>query len=78
MLTEGLRCIGLWHTHPEAKPEPSSMDLRSVAADHALAACSVLNGLCFVIVGTKPFPDGWYVGVHDGTAFLRADSHTSD
>lgn len=77
MLGEGLYCIGLWHTHPEMRPAPSSMDER-LAADHALAARSVLNGLCFVIVGTKPFPDGWYVGVHDGATFRRADSVASD
>jgi proteasome lid subunit RPN8/RPN11 len=72
MLSDGLHCVGLWHTHPEPQPSPSGMDAR-LAADHALAARSVLNGLCFVIVGTKPFPDGWFVAVHDGDCFHRAD-----
>jgi len=70
-LADGLHCIGLWHTHPEAAPKPSGTDER-LAADHATAASSILNGLCFVIVGTGTFPKSWYVGVHDGRAFHSA------
>lgn len=65
---QGLYCVGIWHTHPEAVPAPSRTDKR-LAGDHALAAKSVLNGLCFVIVGTAPSPGGWYVGIHDGYTF---------
>lgn len=72
LLQQGLHCIGLWHTHPEASPAPSGTDER-LAADHARAAISVLNGLAFVIVGTQPFPNGWYVGFHDTNRFLKAD-----
>lgn len=71
LLLEGLHCIGLWHTHPEATPIPSGTDER-LAADHARAAISVLNGLTFVIVGNQSFPNGWYVGFHDGAYFHRA------
>jgi proteasome lid subunit RPN8/RPN11 len=71
LLAQGYYCIGLWHTHPAKKCEPSGQD-RRLASDHALAARSVLNGLAFVIVGDRPFPDGWYIGVHDGTEFHRA------
>ena len=71
LLLQDLHCIGLWHTHPEAAPIPSGTDER-LAADHARAATSVLNGLTFVIVGTRPFPTGWYVGFHDGGRFHRA------
>jgi proteasome lid subunit RPN8/RPN11 len=71
LLADGLHCIGLWHTHPESKPQPSSIDAR-LAADHALAARAVLNGLCFVIVGSRRCPEGWYIGVHDGSQFHHA------
>ena len=73
---QGLYCIGLWHTHPEPAPDPSGTDER-LAADHAQAAVSVLNALAFVIVGTRAFPDGWYVGFHDGRNFHRAVSINS-
>lgn len=72
LLQEGLYCIGLWHTHPEAMPTPSGTDER-LAADHARAAISVLNGFTFVIVGNRPFPEGWYVGFHDTARFLKAE-----
>ncbi|WP_353398539.1 Mov34/MPN/PAD-1 family protein [Hydrogenophaga sp. 5NK40-0174] len=72
LLQEGLYCIGLWHTHPEAVPEPSGCDER-LAADHARAATTILNGLAFVIIGNRPFPHGWYVGFHDMNRFLRAE-----
>ncbi len=72
-LKEGLFCFGLWHTHPEPKPLPSGADA-ALAADHAQAAQTHLTGIVFVIVGNKEFPEGWYVGVHDGTKFRRADS----
>lgn len=65
LLRERMHCIGLWHTHPEANPSPSGTDVR-LAADHAQSAKSVLNGLVFVIVGSRPFPMGWFIGVHDG------------
>jgi proteasome lid subunit RPN8/RPN11 len=70
-LDEGLHCVGIWHTHPETNPTPSGTDER-LAADHASAARSVLNGLCFVIVGTGTPPGSWYVGVHDGHVFHAA------
>lgn len=72
-LANGRYCIGLWHTHPEATPEPSGTDAQ-LAADHARAALSTLNGLVFVIIGNRAFPSSWYVSVHDGKGFRRATS----
>lgn len=66
----GLHCIGLWHTHPEALPNPSSED-RLLVRDHALTAKGQLTGLVFAIVGTLPMPAGLRVWVDDGEA-LRA------
>jgi proteasome lid subunit RPN8/RPN11 len=71
LLKKGLHCVGIWHTHPEPSCSPSPTDAR-LAADHAKAARPVLNGLVFAIVSNQPFPDGWYIGVHDGTKFHQA------
>jgi proteasome lid subunit RPN8/RPN11 len=72
LFREGMHCVGLWHTHPEGNPSPSGTDAR-LAADHAQAAKPVLNGLVFAIVGNRPFPMGWYIGVHDGDRFHVAE-----
>lgn len=64
LFSQGLHCVGLWHSHPEPRPHPSSEDFE-LAKDHALAAKSNLTGLVFAIVGTLPFPAGLGVWVHD-------------
>ncbi|AEB85309.1 Mov34/MPN/PAD-1 family protein [Alicycliphilus denitrificans] len=63
----GLHCVGLWHTHPEEFPSPSSDD-RVLAREHALAARGQLTGLVFAILGTRPLPVGLRVWVDDGEA----------
>ena len=63
----GLHCVGLWHTHPEALPNPSSDD-KALARDHALSAKGQLTGLVFAIIGTRPMPAGLRVWVDDGEA----------
>lgn len=65
LFDEGLFCIGLWHSHPQRRPVPSSEDLE-LAANHGKAARHQLNGLVFAIVGTSPFPEGLGVWLHDG------------
>lgn len=68
----GLHCVGLWHTHPEPYPHPSSDD-GALAEEAAQAAGKAeLAGFVFVIVGTVPFPSGLFVGVHDGKQMHRA------
>ena len=62
-----LHFIGNWHTHPEAVPSPSGVDLKNtrqrfVESEHALKAFLV------VIVGLAPFPSGLYVALIDQTA----------
>lgn len=71
LFNDGWHCVGLWHSHPEAYPRPSSTDAL-LAADHARAAATHLNGLLFAILGTRPVPDGLAVWVHDGSRFLQA------
>lgn len=71
MFAQGLHCLGFWHSHPEAVPQPSFTD-RALAASHAKAAKEEFSALLFVIFGTDPFPRGLGVWFHDGTEFLRA------
>lgn len=72
MFEDGLHCAGVWHTHPEPHPNPSSDDL-TLAQDYAMTAGdSGLAGVVFIIVGTGDFPAGLYVGVHDGETMHRA------
>jgi proteasome lid subunit RPN8/RPN11 len=71
LIARGLHCIGLWHTHPEPMPQPSLED-RTVAREHALAAKPQLTGLVFVIVGTVPPPEGLRVWVDDGSELHEA------
>lgn len=71
LFRQGLHCVGIWHTHPEPYPNPSSED-RSLAADFAVAAQPALTGIIFVIVGTLPPPRSYSVWVADGKNLLDA------
>jgi len=71
LFKEGLHCVGLWHSHPEVLPRPSTTDAL-LAAEHASAAASHLNGLLFAILGTRPMPGGLSVWAHDGVQFWPA------
>lgn len=70
MFKQGLHCVGLWHSHPEPIPHPSSEDI-DLAADHARVAREILSGLVFVIVGNAPFPSGLGIWVHDGAVMWK-------
>lgn len=71
MFEKGLHCIGLWHTHPEPKPQPSSED-RRLAREHSLAAKPQLSGLIFAIVGNSQMPSALRVWVDDGAQLSEA------
>ncbi|MCA8057138.1 MULTISPECIES: Mov34/MPN/PAD-1 family protein [Burkholderia cepacia complex] len=71
LFEKGLHCIGLWHTHPEPSPTPSTDD-RMLAREHALAARPQLAGIVFVIVGTMPTAAGIRVWVDDGNVLREA------
>ncbi|MGF6414847.1 Mov34/MPN/PAD-1 family protein [Paraburkholderia sp. MM5482-R1] len=80
LFTNGLHCIGFWHTHPEPSPTPSMED-RRLARDHSLAAKPQLSGIVFVIVGNAPPPIGVRVWIDDGIDLREAlfeDIHRSD
>ena len=68
---QGLHCVGLWHTHPEPLPTPSTDD-QMLAREHALAARPQLAGIVFAIVGTASLPAGVRVWVDDGTDLREA------
>jgi integrative and conjugative element protein (TIGR02256 family) len=63
----GLHFIGDWHTHPEDRPSPSGVDLRSTA-DGVRRSSHELNAFVLTIVGRVPLPEGLYVSLHDGNA----------
>jgi proteasome lid subunit RPN8/RPN11 len=65
LFAQGLHCVGIWHSHPEAVPEPSIPDT-DLAKDYAKAAAEQVTGVIFVIIGTAEFPDGLGVWMHDG------------
>lgn len=69
--SEGLHCLGFWHTHPEAAPSVSDVDLE-LAQAHASVADDEFSGLVFVIVGSAPLPDGLGVWFHNSIAMLQA------
>lgn len=69
--SNGLHCLGFWHSHPEPIPTPSQEDI-SMAADHARAGQQLFSGIVFIIVGTAPSPDGIGVWVHDGCSLWQA------
>ena len=61
---EGLHYVGDWHTHPEALPGPSGLDIASIS-DSVRKSTHALNGFLLVIVGQAEPPDGLLVSVHD-------------
>ena len=65
LFAQGFHCVGLWHTHPEPYPKPSGED-RQLARNYAKAASEQIQGIVFVIVGTRPHPNSFRVWVDDG------------
>src|SRR5262249_19655585 len=52
LFISGLHYIGDWHTHPEARPTPSMMDLQSID-ETVRNSVHQLPGFLLVIVGTQ-------------------------
>lgn len=65
---DGLHYVGDWHTHPERKPTPSSLDLESMAS-MVRSSEYQLPGFLMVIVGTNNIENGLWTSFHcrDGT-----------
>ena len=66
----GLHFVGDWHTHPDRVPQPSGLDLDSLAECFNKSAHQ-LNGFVLVIVGLAEPPSGLHVSVHDGSDHYR-------
>ena len=57
-----LHFVGVWHTHPEAVPSPSQLDISSIRGTFSRSV-HFLDGFILVIVGTDPIPNGLSVSV---------------
>lgn len=66
----GLHFIGEWHTHPEPRPTPSSIDLRSMA-DCFRESRHQLASLVMLILGTEASFEGLWISLHTNTDFRR-------
>jgi integrative and conjugative element protein (TIGR02256 family) len=64
-----LHYVGDWHTHPQRRPLPSSLDLQSIA-ECVMKSRHHLNAFVLIVVGTEKFPNGLSVLVHDGQGSL--------
>lgn len=60
---DGLHYVGDWHTHPEATPTPSCMDVTSMD-DLVRQSKHELPGFLMVIVGTEDSAQGLWVSLH--------------
>ena len=76
---DGLHYVGDWHTHPEALPGPSGLDIASIS-ESVRKSTHALNGFLLVIVGHAEPPGGLLVSVHDrfGGFVTLAATQTSD
>ena len=66
----GLHYVGDWHSHPEARPQPSPRDLRTMGS-RVRDSTHGLSGFLFAIIGCDPLPAGLTVLLHDGVAAHR-------
>lgn len=73
---EGLHFVGTWHTHPEDRPTPSSIDIDSISEAFRLSH-HALNGFVLAIVGRSQAPSGLYVGISDGVTVHHLASSIS-
>ena len=66
----GLHFVGDWHTHPEKIPEPSRLDLDSMADSYEKSRHQ-LRAFIMVIVGQVSAPAGLWVGLHSSSTCER-------
>lgn len=61
---QGRFFVGLWHTHAEDRPNPSSRDFDGIQRLFKNNRHD-LNAMLMIIVGRDPFPDGLWVSMHN-------------
>lgn len=59
---EKLHYMGDWHTHPQDKPVPSGMDIKSSEKTFSENNNGIF-GVLMIIVGTDEFPNSLYVAL---------------
>jgi integrative and conjugative element protein (TIGR02256 family) len=73
MYGRGFHYIGDWHTHPQARPTPSSVDLESIGEIVRLSTHG-FGAFLLVVVGTLAPPDGLAVYLHSGSGHHRLEA----
>ncbi len=61
---QGLHYLGDWHTHPQKRPEPSTLDIKSMK-ECFTESCHELSFFILVIVGQVGIPGGLWVSIHN-------------
>ncbi len=72
---KGLHFVGDWHTHPEEYPNPSPIDLASLA-DCFTRSHHGLNAFVLVIVGRSTGNFGLHVSLHDGVSVIKLEPNS--
>jgi integrative and conjugative element protein (TIGR02256 family) len=71
--SEGLHYVGDWHTHPTPEPSPSLRDLSTIN-EIFCKSHHQLNGFILIVVGTKSFPIGISLSLHNEKEHLILDA----
>jgi integrative and conjugative element protein (TIGR02256 family) len=66
--------VGNWHTHPEAIPKPSRLDVRNTRARFVQSETQLL-AFAVIIVGLAEFPAGLWVSLIDAKGHTQLQLH---
>lgn len=67
---KGLHFVGDWHTHPEAIPSPSDVDVKGMAESFHLSVHN-LRAFVMVILGTDPIPKSLFAALIKGNVVVH-------
>lgn len=67
---KGLHFVGDWHTHPEAIPSPSDVDVKEMAECFHLSVHN-LRAFVMVILGTDPIPKSLFAALIKGNVVVH-------
>ena len=73
----GNHFVGEWHTHPQAVPEPSNLDLESMATCF-IDSKHQLRNLVLIIVGTDDSCESLWVSLHNAKGFDKLSGGNQD